>query len=237
MGLAIITRRSYVDPVFANNTWAQIIQACESGSVPDTWAVGDQKVMTMGDRDYPIDIIGRKHDVYSDGSGIAPLTFQLHTTHYTTAGMNTEETFNYNGWSQTRMRLTLLPGSLFLGKMPTEVQAGLKEVDKLSYTNHMSSASEYLCTTADKLFLLAESEIFSTIEYADGSEGEQYEYYAQGNSAKKTKIGSSTATSWWTRSTHDGTSYAYVSTSGSAYHNASAGSYATSRGVAFAFCF
>ena len=34
------------DPVFANNTWAQIKQACQSGNIPSTWAIGDTKTFS-----------------------------------------------------------------------------------------------------------------------------------------------------------------------------------------------
>lgn len=66
------------NPVFANNTWEQIIAACHNNEVPDTWKAADHKPMTIGGVDYQIDIIGKNHDDYSDGSGKAPLTFQLH---------------------------------------------------------------------------------------------------------------------------------------------------------------
>ena len=66
-----------LDPVFANNDWATIIAACQRKQVPETWAVGDQKEMTIG-QPYMIDIIGKDHDTYADGSGTAPLTLQMH---------------------------------------------------------------------------------------------------------------------------------------------------------------
>lgn len=50
------------DPVFANNTWEQIIAACHNNEVPDTWKVADQKPMNINGVDYPIDIIGKNHD-------------------------------------------------------------------------------------------------------------------------------------------------------------------------------
>lgn len=56
-----------LDPVFANNDWATIIAACQRKQVPETWAVGDQKEMTIG-QSYMIDIIGKDHDTYADGS-------------------------------------------------------------------------------------------------------------------------------------------------------------------------
>ena len=43
---------------FADNTWAQIIKACQKKHIPSTWKVADQKAMTIGDKDYMIDIIG-----------------------------------------------------------------------------------------------------------------------------------------------------------------------------------
>lgn len=63
---------------FADNTWEQIISVCQKGIVPLSWKVGDQKAMTIGGTDYLIDIIGINHDDYSDGSGKATFTFQLH---------------------------------------------------------------------------------------------------------------------------------------------------------------
>lgn len=73
-----ITFAPSYNPVFANNTWEQIIAACHNNEVPDTWKAADHKPMTIGGVDYQIDIIGKNHDDYSDGSGKAPLTFQLH---------------------------------------------------------------------------------------------------------------------------------------------------------------
>lgn len=63
---------------FADNTWEQIIDACHKNKVPATWVVGSQKAMTINGTAYAIDIIGKGHDDYADGSGKAPLTFQLH---------------------------------------------------------------------------------------------------------------------------------------------------------------
>ena len=45
-------KRDQYDPVFANNTWAQIIDACHKNQVPETWVVGNQKAMTINGTDY-----------------------------------------------------------------------------------------------------------------------------------------------------------------------------------------
>ena len=78
-------------PNFADNTWAQIIDACHKNKVPATWVVGNQKTMTINGVDYLVDIIGKNHDTYSDG-GTAPLTFQLHDCYATTYQMNSTNT-------------------------------------------------------------------------------------------------------------------------------------------------
>lgn len=80
------------EPNFADNTWTQIIKACQANRVPDTWVVGNQKTMTIGGTDYVIDIIGKGHDTYSSGGGTAPLTFQMHDCYGTTYAMNSTNT-------------------------------------------------------------------------------------------------------------------------------------------------
>ena len=55
-------KASVLDDNFANNSWEAIIAACQSGSVPDTWVVGNSKMMTINGTDYQIDIIGKNHD-------------------------------------------------------------------------------------------------------------------------------------------------------------------------------
>lgn len=169
-------------PVFANNTWAKIIKACQNKEVPETWVVGNQKAMTINGADYVIDIIGKGHDNYADGSGKAPLTFQLHDCYGDLYAMN--DTFtNVGGWTSCAMRQTHLPA--ILSQMPTEVQNGIREVNKLTSAGNLSAT---INTTADKLFLLSEIEIFGSLSYSEPSEGRQYAYYKAGNSKAKNDI-------------------------------------------------
>ena len=212
---------------FADNTWAQIIDACHKNQVPDTWAVGNQKPMTINGTDYAIDIIGKNHDDYSDGSGKAPLTFQMHDCYADRKMMNGGST-NSGGWTSCSMRQTDLPAILAL--MPTEVQNGIREVNKLASAGSRSST---INTTADKLFLLSEIEIFGNITYSVSGEGTQYDYYKVGNSKVKNYNGS--ANYWWQRSPRIGnySSFCAVSNSGLADYISANDVY----GVAFAFCF
>lgn len=219
-----ITFKPSYDPVLANNTWEQIIAACHNNEVPETWKVADQKPMTIGGEDYLIDIIGKNHDDYADGSGKAPLTFQLHDCYKLKKAMHTTTT-NSKGWSRCDMRETSLP--TILKQMPTDVQSGIREVNKLT------SESNTIVTTADKLFLLSEIEIFGSDANSGKGEGTQYDYYKAGNSKVKNYIDS--AIEWWERSPYNGNNRFYCCVN---YKGASISRSANVvSGVPFAFCF
>ena len=209
------------EEIFANNSWSQIIKACQKNEVPSAWTVGSQKSMVINGTSYKVDIIGKNHDDYADGSGKAPLTFQLHDCYGSSYPMNNSIT-NSGGWTSCVMRTTHLPAILAL--MPTEVQAGIKEVSKKTSAGNKSTT---INTTADKLFLLSEIEFFGKTNNSASGEGSQYEYYALGNTATKNLH-------QWERSpvvanaTHFGLIY-----NGNMDMNGAA----TPFGISFAFCF
>ena len=221
-------RKWKYNPVFAKNTWEKIIKACQNKEVPETWTVGSQKTMTINGTDYPIDIIGKGHDDYSDGSGKAPLTFQMHDTYADNKNMNSSDTTS-GGWKGCVMRSTHLPAILAL--MPAEVQAAIRKVNKLTSAGRRSST---INTTADKLFLLSEVEIFGSITESKTGEGTQYDYYkTSGDSTVKTKNGSENT--WWERSPSGSESDCFCIVDTGGYANFTNASIA--HGVAFAFCF
>lgn len=212
---------------FADNDWATIIKACHKNQVPETWVVGNQKAMTINGADYVIDIIGKNHDTYASG-GKAPLTFQLHDCYGEPEAMNSTDT-NDGGWMRCAMRQTHLPA--ILSQMPTEVQNGIREVNKLTSAG---SQSVFINTTADKLFLLSEIEIFGSAINSKSGEGTQYDYYKAGNSKVKNRNGSATA--WWERSPYGSNSsfFCIVTNHGDASYFDTNGA---RRGVSFGFCF
>ena len=211
---------------FADNDWTSIIAACHSGSVPSTWVVGNSKSMTINGTSYQVDIIGKNHDTYTAG-GKAPLTFQLHDCYANTKAMNSSDT-NSGGWTSCAMRNTHLPAILAL--MPTEVQNGIREVNKLTSAGNQSAT---INTTSDKLFLLSEIEIFGSVRHSKRGEGTQYDYYKAGNSKVKKRNGS--AAYWWERSPYASNSarFCQVHSNGVAYTSGASFAY----GVAFGFCF
>jgi hypothetical protein len=215
-------------PVFADNTWEQIIAACHNNAVPSTWVVGNQKSMTINGADYAIDIIGKNHDAYSDGSGKAPLTLQLNKCYATRYSMNGASNTNAGGWTNCDMRITHLPAIKAL--LPASVQAGINKVNKLTSAG---SQSTVINTTQDDLFCLSEVEIFGATGNSVAGEGTQYEYYAAGGSTVKKRGNSSS--SWWERSPNAASSnrFCRVNGDGTPGREYSKDTY----GVSFAFCF
>lgn len=193
MSRGLPSNKTY-DPVFANNDWAAIIEACHANEVPDTWVSDGScyKDMDIGGRTYRIDIIGKNHDDLSDGTGKAPLTFQMHDCYDTTYQMNPSNT-NVGGWRDCQMRTQTMPALKAL--LPAEVQSGIREVNKLTSAGNQSSI---IVTTSDELFLLSEIEIFGSTTYSFAGEGTQYDYYRIGNRTAKNINGNLNA--WWTRS-------------------------------------
>ncbi len=214
-----------LDPVFANNSWAKIAEMCQSGNVPDTWAVGDSKTMTINGTEYQIDIIGKNHDTYADGSGAAPLTFQLHDCYpFTQINSNGG---NYGGWKACEMRTTFL--SSILALMPTEVQNGIREVSKITSTGATSTDLE---TVSDKLFLLSEVEIRGYNAYSVSGEGAKYDYYDTNAITKKYNGSYYT---YWTRSPckYDRAHFVAINSSGSPTETLTE----SGQPIPFAFCF
>lgn len=229
-----------IDPVFANNDWSAIIAACQSGSVPDAWVVGDSKEMTINNKAYQIDIIGKDHDDYADGSGKAPLTFMLHTSYATLAYMNSSQTVNR--WVDSWMRKSNLPN--ILKRMPAEVQAGVREVTKITGAG-IGSANTV--TSSEKLFLLSGQEVVGSVSgNQTGGEGTRYEYFKSSTDDRcNARVPSATSNSWWLRSPARNTGgssdnfdflcmYKDINTS-KADITFSAGT--TKNGVSFGFCF
>ena len=177
-----------IDPVFRNNSWAAIIKACQEKQVPDTWNVGDSCNMTINNKTYAIDIIGKNHDDYADGSGKAPLTFQMHTTYATQYKMNGAE-YNNCGWKNCLVRISNAFPKL-KQVMPAEVVAALKAVTKKTTAGDASSAID---TTSDTLFLLSEIEVQGTRTHSYAGEGTQYAYYQTAANRKKNRA-------WYLRS-------------------------------------
>jgi hypothetical protein len=137
--------------------------------------------------------------------------------------MNTTNT-NSGGWKSSYMRSTIC--SAFLSALPTELQNVISACTKYSdNTGGGSDTASYVTSTSDKLWLLAEFEVFGTRSYANSAEQnyqKQYDYFKNGNSKVFYKHNdTSTAAYWWLRSAryYASDSFCYVTTSGSANYS------------------
>lgn len=213
---------------FARNSWAQIIEACQKKCVPETWGILDRKPVTIYGTSYVVDVIGINHDEYADERGIAPLTFQLRECYGTEYVMNDTRT-NVGGWETCKMRTEQMP--IFLSSLIVpEVANAIRAVKKLT---SVGNGSDVIHTTADKLFLLSEVEIFGEATRSAAGEGTQYERYA--GIANTIKNLGTSKNNWWTRSAYNGgaTRFLRVSSAGDISISYPEDEY----GVSFAFCF
>ena len=121
------------------------------------------------------------------------------------------------------MRKTICPA--FLAALPAEWQNVIVACTK--YSDNRGGGSDnasYVTATQDKIWLLAEFEVFGTRYWANSAEKnyqKQYDYYKNGNSRVKYKHNATgAACSWWLRSVHAANSdgFRIVFTDGGASH-------------------
>lgn len=224
---------------FADADWGEIIAACQAGTVPDTWAVGDSTTIDLDGVSYQVDIIGKNHDSYADDSGTAPLTFQLHDCFGTPARYNIHYLSPNNKlWEDCDARTETLPEILAL--MPAAVRAAVRSVKKVCKSSFTAAGSDkYPSTTlTDGLFLLSRYEVTGNDSSIYPVEGAQYAYYQAGNSKIKKLTASGVAVRWWTRTP---TAITSTNTYGAACISATGSSSTdkadTQNGIAPAWCF
>ena len=166
---------NYVD-TFASYSWSEIIAACQNNAIPESWNVGDTKMMNIGGTNYPIRIIGKNHDCYDAGGGtegaFAPITFQFGRVFETTYDMADASTDGFAHYSTTTMHTKYLPA--LLNSMPGEVRAAVRDVVK-----HPTDGGGVLATN---IFLLSDDEFnASTSTGSYYLDGRAYAYYLAGN--------------------------------------------------------
>lgn len=203
------------DPIFGNNSPSVIssvsqtiaAQNMTASDVYNTygWSLGDTVSITLTTNEViQMQIIGINHDTLSsDHTSKAGLTLQMVNCLATLYPINDSNT-TAGGWQASKMRVTTMP--ILLALLPDEWQGVIKTVDKKS-ANGGGSYYSATVTSEDKLFLLAEIEIFGTVSSAryGANEGSQYAYWVAHNSyADKKKYydnaGTPTAIGWWERS-------------------------------------
>lgn len=239
---------------FSEATPEQIAAIASAGLASEYFNVGDETniELTTGEV-ITVVILGFNHDDLADGSGKAPISIGMNNLLATTYRMNATGT-NAGGWNESEMRTSTM-NTLF-NLLPTSWKNIIKTVNKKATAG---SQSENITTSADKLWLLAMSEIFSATsiensttttikDYADtyNAEGTQYKYYENligdnnggtGTNSlliKKLSNGSGSASYWWMRSPYASGSTAFrcIGSAGGVSSADASGAC----GVSFGFC-
>lgn len=186
--------KAKISDVFAENDWSTIIMACQTNSVPETWVVGDQKVMSIGGVDYLVDIIGKNHDTYV-GGGLAPITFMLHELYATKAPIRSYA-INQNGFAGTDMAVTTLPN--IKAAFDPNIASAIKTITKM-YNTNAANLSSYNCD----LFIPSITELTGDRVYQSKQDGVQYEYFKTSANRRKANVNTPTALdTYWTRSAY-----------------------------------
>ena len=197
-------------------------------------SVGDSINIAINGTAYAFKVMGFNHDTLTSSTaygsatatGKAGMTLQMADCLAGKAQMNSSNT-NSGGWENCAMRKSNM--ATYLSQLTSAWQNVIKQVNKLSSAGSQSTTIK---TTADKIFLLSEVEIFGSTSYSVSGEGTQYAYYKAGNSKVKNVSGS--ASYWWERSPYASSAayFCIVYSSGAAGNTFA--SY--SHGVAFGFC-
>lgn len=222
--------------VLADDSWETISEISKSGNPEMYYNIGDTKDVTLTTGEViTLQIIGFNHDVLSDGSGYAGITFQMKNLLATTYKINNSNT-NVGGWESSVVRTRLQTDGDIYKTIPDDIKAVIRPVDKITSVGNKSTN---LKVSSDYAFLLSEIEIFGTASYSVAGEGKRYDYYASYANANARRIkylsnGSGSASYWWTRSPsikYNG-DHCFVDSIGSInFYGAS-----NSNGISLAFC-
>lgn len=207
-------------------SWRRVDEIAKSGKARDYFALGATK------KDYmkngfvaTYQIIGFDHDDLADGSGKAPISWDMVDLY------KDEMAMRQNGdsvwWEDTDIR-SFLNGE-FAVNVSDELTAIVKPVIKQSVDRNGN-----MQTTIDKFWLKSEQELYGRKFWSYGGEGHWYEFYAQENIryCKKNVNGENDWQSLRSVFADGSVYFCLVYTSGSA-DNSGAG---YSRGFAPAFC-
>lgn len=202
------------DPVFANNTWEQIKQACKSGNIPSTWAVGDTKTVVIDEyNSITVRLVDKTEGRYvydSDGS-YTHATFACEYA-YTMTSKTTQTYYK----DTTLVTTTAVNFVNLLNRSTCDLYNMLEDIriKCLDTTSPTGTSENFVCKvfhpsiaeTTSTTNGLSETESFKT-----GSNLGRLEYFTTSGNLVYSPSGS--AIPWWTRSQKNARRY-YINASG-----------------------
>ena len=207
-------------------SWDEIDRIGKSGTAREHFALGATKKDYMKNGFVAVwQIIGFDHDDLEDGSGKAPISWDMVGLYKDEATMRKDR--NSVWWNDSEIR-SFLNGD-FKNKVFDELAAVVKPVWK--YSANRNGVME---KTVDEFWIKSEQELYGRKFWSYGGEGHWYEFYAQENVRyNKKKLNGNDDWQWLRSVIADNSSYfCIVSTSGSA--NSSGADFPI--GFAPAFC-
>ena len=157
-----------------NISWDAIDRVGKAGKARQFFALGATKKDHMKDGYTAVwQIIGFDHDDLADGSGKAPISWDMVYVYKEDRCMNTSGT-NKGGFITSDAGKWL--NGDFLGRCSDELQAVIKPVVKL--TSAGGGSSEILREIC-KVWLKSEVELYGRCFYSSSGEGRWYEFYKQ----------------------------------------------------------
>ena len=208
-------------------SWDKIESIGRSGKARETFALGAQKKDYMKNGFVAVwQIIGFDHDDLADGSGKAPISWDLVTVYKERWAMNDENT-NKGGWEACKMNRRL--NSEFFDLCSDEMQAIIKPVVKLTSAGN---CSKEIIKSICKLWLKSEKELYGRCFYSVPGEGHWYEFYRQEDVPyyKEDADGERVWQALRSAHYHNNNGFCGVSTDGGAYYSIARGAYALAPG-------
>lgn len=225
-----------VNPTFSQNTWAVIRSVARAGTASQFWNVGDTKDITLTNGatiTFRIADLQTGRYALADNSGSSNMVLEpLVQIPNTTAAMNSSGS-NSGGFAQSQMRTVTLANIYDL--FPQDVKDAMSEVLILSGTG--AGTSSGTSSSANKLFLPAEMELFASKSYSIGDAEcplGQFDYYKMhNNDSDRIKQRDGSNQWYWLRSPYSGYSDYFCSVTSYGLANMSAANF--TNGVAPCF--
>ena len=227
---------SYLDIHAKADSLSEIRSALADGTYSTKYAKGDLFTLSSdGEGQNYIQVLDFLANDKADNSGKAKMACCLYHIMPTNKRMNPSKTANtegtgaLGGWEKSEIR-TYLRETIY-PLLPQGLRDMIVPVKK--YTRIFQASDETAVNnveTTDTIYLLSDREVFGSQGYE--TSGPMYsDVFNSAASRKKTKRGSSSASSWWLRSANAADSFRRVSGNGAQSNNYADGSY----GVVFGF--
>lgn len=226
-----ISLLAWDDTTMANNSWSAIKEHIAARTLPASF-VGQTKSITLDGNTYNLQLAR-----INDGTGTAGTYYPNHTADFIsvelmpdTHNMNSTNT-NVGGWKQCAMR-TYLADTVYPA-LPDDLKAVIIDKTHMYTQGNQSTSFE---SVSDKLWLPTEWECFGSATYGGESATYNVHYSAifpDATSRQKTRIGQTSADSWWESSplVSSATAFCRVNSNGNAGNDGASPAYGVVLGL------